>query len=108
MLNPERRRVTWAAAGHPPPLLVPPTGPPTVLRDGIGSALGLGAGPWPWPETTITREPDASFLLYSDGLVETRDVDLFTGIGRLADKITAPPCRRAGASRARCAPGSLS
>ena len=81
------------------PLLVPPTGRPNVLRDGIGSALGLGAGPW--PETTITLEPDASFLLYSDGLVETRDVDLFTGIGRLADKITAPPCRRAGASRAR-------
>jgi serine phosphatase RsbU (regulator of sigma subunit) len=95
LLSPERRQVTWAAAGHPPPLLVPPTGRPTVLDEGIGPALGLGCGPW--PEMTFTLEPDASFLLYSDGLVETRDVELFAGIERLVDKVTALPSRRRNA-----------
>ncbi len=91
VLAPDRRTVRYAVAGHPPPLLVPDTGAPLVLRDDIGPALGLGVGPW--PEHVVDLPRDTSLLLYSDGLVETRDLDLFAGIDRLVAKVAALPAR---------------
>jgi serine phosphatase RsbU (regulator of sigma subunit)/anti-sigma regulatory factor (Ser/Thr protein kinase) len=95
VLSPDLRTVTYAVAGHPPPLLVPHAGEPTVLRDRVGPALGLGAGPW--PETRFALDPDVTLLLYSDGLVESRDVDLFAGIEALARRISELPARRRNA-----------
>jgi anti-sigma regulatory factor (Ser/Thr protein kinase) len=85
----DRSSLTYAVAGHPPPLLVPAAGPASVLREEIGAALGLGVGPW--PETTLEMPAGATLLLYSDGLVETRNVDLFTGIDRLVETVSALP-----------------
>lgn len=95
VLAPDRRSVRYAVAGHPPPLLIPATGAPRVLDEDIGPALGLGAGPWPQNEVDLPR--DSSLLLYSDGLVEARDLDLFTGIDRLVEKVAALPSRRRNA-----------
>jgi serine phosphatase RsbU (regulator of sigma subunit) len=82
-------RLRWASAGHPPPLVADPDGTVTVLADGLGDLL-LGVDP-----TTVRREftvplrPGAVVLLYTDGLVERRDCDVDTGVGRLRRHLAA-------------------
>ncbi|MFL6133556.1 MAG: SpoIIE family protein phosphatase, partial [Nocardioidaceae bacterium] len=92
VVAPDRRTVTFALAGHPPPLLTTDGRPAIVLAEGSGSAVGVGAGPW--PETTVDLGPDALLLLYSDGLVENRGRDLTTGIRELTEHVDGIPRRR--------------
>ncbi len=94
LFSPDRLTVTLALAGHPPPLLVPAVGEPDLLDLGaaVGPALGLGAGPWGAHRLEMT--PGSTLLLYSDGLVETRELDLLSGIEKLRGHIAALPARR--------------
>ena len=46
LVDPERTTLTYAVAGHPPPLLISPTGRPTVLDEDTGPALGIGLTMW--------------------------------------------------------------
>ena len=92
LVSPDRRTLRLALAGHPPPLVVAPDGAVDVLVGGSGPALGLGAGPW--PETTVDLRPQPLVMLYSDGLVETRQRDLFDGIDELVEHVAAIPARR--------------
>ena len=92
LVDPQRRRVQLAVAGHPPPLLVSPRGRPALLDAATGSALGLGAGPW--PSARVDLVDDAMLLFYSDGLVKTRSQDLFAGIDLLRDHVEQLPARR--------------
>jgi anti-sigma regulatory factor (Ser/Thr protein kinase) len=92
VVSPDRRTLRLALAGHPPPLVVAPNGTVAVLTDGSGPALGLGAGPW--QEISIDLRPRPLVMLYSDGLVETRERDLFDGIDELVDHVAAIPARR--------------
>jgi signal transduction histidine kinase/DNA-binding response OmpR family regulator len=83
--------LTYANAGHLPPVLVTPDGSACRLTDAAGPPLGTGPH-------TLTEEqvhlPSGSVLaLYTDGLVERRDSDLDAGIDALTTqitKITAP------------------
>ena len=75
-------------AGHPPPLLRGPDGrtAPVTLA-GAGLPLGLGTGTY---EPTVLSVPDPVLLvLYSDGLVESRDADIDQEITRLARTVDA-------------------
>jgi PAS domain S-box-containing protein len=83
ILETDTGRLTYASAGHPPPILVPP-GAEAELLDRAGSAaLAVGA-PVPRPTATC-RIPDGSLLLiYTDGLVERRREPLEAGIARAA------------------------
>jgi serine phosphatase RsbU (regulator of sigma subunit)/anti-sigma regulatory factor (Ser/Thr protein kinase) len=92
VVSADRSCLTFAVAGHPPPILIPPTGPAQVLENAVGPALGLGAGPWPTQHLELP--PDSTVLLYSDGLVEARDLDLFSGIARLTQHVNRMPRRR--------------
>ena len=92
VVSPDRRTLRLALAGHPPPLVVAPDGTVAVLTDASGPALGLGAGPW--REISIDLRPRPLVMLYSDGLVETRERDLFDGIDELVDHVAAIPARR--------------
>jgi serine phosphatase RsbU (regulator of sigma subunit)/anti-sigma regulatory factor (Ser/Thr protein kinase) len=92
VVDPERRRVRLAVAGHPPPMLVSPEGRPELLDAAMGPALGLGVGPW--PTSVVELEERATMVFYSDGLVETRTQDLFTGIDLLRDLVEQLPARR--------------
>ncbi len=79
--DPPTRRLTWAQAGHPPPLLVRgacarPLGQP--------SGILLGAGREGYEAMTVTLEAGDILLLYSDGLVERRDRSLDDGLSTLA------------------------
>ncbi|MBA2954814.1 SpoIIE family protein phosphatase [Nocardioides sp. MAH-18] len=80
------RTLTYANAGHPPPLLarhdlvdnvarIEATGPP------------LGAGYFGMRPEVVALEADDLVVLYTDGLVERRGTDLFDGIERLAEAV---------------------
>lgn len=66
-------RVDLAAAGHLPPLLAAPTGT-TDLAMSARPLLGFGASEA--PVTSFTLAPGETLMLYSDGLVERRGVDM--------------------------------
>ncbi|MET8953563.1 PP2C family protein-serine/threonine phosphatase [Streptomyces sp. NPDC004393] len=74
---------TLVGAGHPPPLIRGPDGkaaPVTLTSPGL--PLGLGTGTY---EPTVLKVPEpALLLLYSDGMVESRQSDIDQGITRLA------------------------
>lgn len=78
--DPARRTLTWAQAGHPPPVLV---------RDGRAQALPqpdgvlLGAGQLPYAAATVQLQPGDLLLLYSDGLVERRRSAIDEGLAVL-------------------------
>ena len=87
VVDPTRQELHLAVAGHPPPLLVPAGGAPRVFDGPLGPALGIGVGPW--PVSVLPWEVGTGLLLYSDGLVESRERDLFDGIGDLRDVVGA-------------------
>ncbi len=81
LLDLETGRLGVARAGHPPPLIARPDGSVDVLEDG-------GSPPVGWreerrTETWTTLERGSSLVLYTDGLVESRDSSIDDGIGRL-------------------------
>lgn len=91
--SPTERTCTVVSAGHPPPLLRGPDGrtAPIPLTE-PGLPLGLGTGHY---EATVFSVPEPALLvLYSDGLVESRDADIDHQIARLAESLdtaTADP-----------------
>ncbi|MGK5533744.1 SpoIIE family protein phosphatase [Streptomyces sp. URMC 129] len=77
--DPVTGRATMATAGHPGPALVLPDGTATYPGVPVAPPLGLG-GAWP-AETAEFGLPEGSHLvLYTDGLLESRDRDLGTGL----------------------------
>jgi integral membrane sensor domain MASE1/anti-sigma regulatory factor (Ser/Thr protein kinase) len=74
--------VRYANAGHPPPLLLGPAGPPVFLEDGLGSPLGCDDPELP-AEARFRLDPGATLLLYTDGLVEKRGSSIDDGLRRL-------------------------
>jgi anti-sigma regulatory factor (Ser/Thr protein kinase) len=93
LVAPDRRQMSLALAGHPPPLLLPAEGTPTVLQGIAGPPLGLDAGPW--SAVDIAMQDHVTVLLYSNGLVETRQVDVLSGLARLSDDLAQlDPARR--------------
>jgi PAS domain S-box-containing protein len=72
-LDLESRSLTYACAGHPPPLLVAPSAPPMFLRDGRSMPLDTRMdGDDQRQEARLTLVPGTALLLYTDGLVERR------------------------------------
>jgi serine phosphatase RsbU (regulator of sigma subunit) len=83
--DPGQRVLTWAQAGHPPPLLV--RGGEVRYLDRPGGLL-LGASSAPVYESAELRlEPGDRLLLYTDGLVERPGEGLDAGFARLADAV---------------------
>ncbi|SDF96321.1 Serine phosphatase RsbU, regulator of sigma subunit [Blastococcus aurantiacus] len=76
-------RLRWSNAGHPPPLLLHPDGRIEELAT-ERAELMLGVDPSARrTETVVTVRRGATLLLYTDGLVEGRDLPLDEGIDRL-------------------------
>ena len=84
VLDPGSGRLRLASAGHLAPLLV--AGGTAELLDVRPSRM-LGAPPAPGPavEWAGVLAPGATLLLYTDGLVESRDADLDRGLAALRD-----------------------
>ncbi|MFE5186106.1 SpoIIE family protein phosphatase [Streptomyces sp. NPDC056628] len=68
--DPELRQCRIANAGHLPPVRVRPGHPPELLELPTGAPLGVGGVAF--STTTVDLEPGDRLVLYTDGLVETR------------------------------------
>jgi serine phosphatase RsbU (regulator of sigma subunit)/anti-sigma regulatory factor (Ser/Thr protein kinase) len=77
--------LTYANAGHPPPLLRRPDGAVTAL-DGAGLPLGLRLREEAADSRTVALEPGALLVLYTDGLTEATH-DYAEGERRLHDAL---------------------
>jgi serine phosphatase RsbU (regulator of sigma subunit)/anti-sigma regulatory factor (Ser/Thr protein kinase) len=73
--------IELAVAGHLPPLLVHPDGRNEYLEVTPCPPLGIGDGVV--DTKVITVEDGSLFVLYTDGLVESRDRDISEGLDRL-------------------------
>ncbi|WP_405534017.1 SpoIIE family protein phosphatase [Streptomyces sp. NBC_00075] len=87
MYDPVLHRLLVSNAGHLPPVLLHPDGSTEVLPVPPGVPIGVGGGGF---ETTEMHAPAGStLLLYTDGLVESRDSDVLTGVDRLRARLRA-------------------
>jgi GAF domain-containing protein/anti-sigma regulatory factor (Ser/Thr protein kinase) len=88
VLDPDDRTLTLASAGHLPPVVVGPDGGARLVELDPGLPLGVGGGTF--VEQTVHLEPGSLVLLYTDGLVETRDASVEVGLDRLVSALGAP------------------
>ncbi|MET9634540.1 SpoIIE family protein phosphatase [Lentzea sp. NPDC006480] len=89
LYDPNTRVLRWARAGHLPPVLI---------RDGRGELLPMLPGlllgavaEASYVEGEVLLEPGDTLLLYTDGLIERRDVPLDECLDRLCAAVTGPP-----------------
>jgi anti-sigma regulatory factor (Ser/Thr protein kinase) len=83
VLDRETGDITFASAGHPPPLVLAADGA-HFLEGGRSVPVGA-AEPGIFREATAVLPPGASLLLYTDGLVERRDTALEHRLDDLAE-----------------------
>ncbi|MFJ4339832.1 SpoIIE family protein phosphatase [Streptomyces sp. NPDC088915] len=69
--DPARERCRIANAGHLPPVRVPADGPAELVRLSTGVPLGVGGGTF--RTARVPFRPGDRLVLYTDGLIETRD-----------------------------------
>jgi PAS domain S-box-containing protein len=83
VLDAESDTVTFANAGHPPPLEITDDGLASYHEEALG--LPLGAAPYAdsYVEATFPLVGGSTLLLFTDGLVERRGVSLDHGLERL-------------------------
>jgi serine phosphatase RsbU (regulator of sigma subunit) len=78
--HPASRTLTWAQAGHPPPVLV--RGAKATPLD-VPTGILLGAAMEAYQTATLRLLRDDLLILYSDGLIERRDRPLDEGLAKL-------------------------
>ncbi|MEV8428738.1 SpoIIE family protein phosphatase [Streptomyces chartreusis] len=86
--DPVTRRLSLAAAGHPPPAVVLPDGTAQVIEMNAGPPLGVGGLPFEAMEVELPE--GALVALYTDGLIEDRDRDIDHATAELCRALTAP------------------
>ena len=86
--DPESRSLSWARAGHLPPILVR-DGRARILPAPHGILLGADARE-SYPEAATSLRPDDTVLLYTDGLVERRHEPIDHAIGCLLQAASYP------------------
>jgi anti-sigma regulatory factor (Ser/Thr protein kinase) len=82
VLEPFDESLRIASAGHPPVLVRDPAGRVHRVEAPPGPPLGLGIGPF--VELVTPFPPGSVLAAYTDGLVESREVDVELGMTRLA------------------------
>jgi PAS domain S-box-containing protein len=83
LLDPATGELTYANAGHPPPVWVTASGQTGYLDDAPGVMLGVPID----PEFTVGHrilDPGTSLMFYTDGLIEDRRRDISDGLSALA------------------------
>jgi PAS domain S-box-containing protein len=83
--DPQTSRCTMASAGHPPPAIVTPSGDVTFPSLPTGTPIGVGLGTFQSHDLHLSA--GTLLALYTDGLIETRQTDLDTGMARLGDAL---------------------
>ena len=89
-LDPESGELTFANAGHPPPLVVDADGRSLFVEDALAPPLGVSPA-LVYREVSWPIEPGSTLFLYTDGLVERRGASIDDGMSRLRRAaLTAP------------------
>ncbi|MFC0602353.1 SpoIIE family protein phosphatase [Streptomyces palmae] len=83
-----RARCVVSVAGHLPPVLVRPGRRPELLQLPTGAPLGVGGVHF--EETAVPLSAGEELVLYTDGLVETRDQPIHLRLERLAELLAGP------------------
>ncbi|MFF0499636.1 SpoIIE family protein phosphatase [Nocardia aobensis] len=87
ILDPARGLVRYSSAGHMPPVLASP-GQTGRLLEG-GRAVPLATFDTPnRPEATTAIEPGSTLVLFTDGLVEERGIDIDIRFDQIADELS--------------------
>ncbi|MDT4922372.1 MAG: phosphoserine phosphatase RsbU/P [Pseudonocardiales bacterium] len=86
--KPPYNEFTVCSAGHLPPVVAHPGAEAELLELPVGPPLGV-APTIERASTTVTLPAGGVALLYTDGLVERRDVSLEHGLARLRAAVTA-------------------
>ena len=81
-------RLTVATAGHPPPLVRRGYGDAAYLDVPAGTPLGLGGAR---RSATDRLAPGDTLLMFSDGVIERRGLDVGTGLAKVAATVAAAP-----------------
>ncbi|MCQ4084955.1 SpoIIE family protein phosphatase [Streptomyces sp. RB6PN25] len=79
--DPSEARLSYASAGHLPILVRDPDG--TIARAEGPTGPPLGTGGWLHTSGSVSLEPGATAVLYTDGLVERRESDIDEGVAAL-------------------------
>jgi serine phosphatase RsbU (regulator of sigma subunit) len=82
VLDPGTLRVTWASAGHLPPLVSPQEGPGHIVAADPGPPLGAVPAAH-YVDHTLGLRRGESLALYTDGLVERRGTSIDVGLAHL-------------------------
>ena len=96
--DPVSRRCTLARAGHPMPAVVTPDGTVEYLDLPAGPPLGLGG--LPFEEAEIDLPEGSLIVLYTDGLIESRQRDIDTGLDAMRKVLGDVHQREDGSARA--------
>jgi serine phosphatase RsbU (regulator of sigma subunit)/anti-sigma regulatory factor (Ser/Thr protein kinase)/DNA-binding response OmpR family regulator len=82
MLDREARRIDYASAGHPPPMLRLAGGEVRVLDGARAMPIGAWRGTQ-YVEASVEMPVGSTLVLYTDGLVETRERSASDGVDLL-------------------------
>jgi serine phosphatase RsbU (regulator of sigma subunit)/anti-sigma regulatory factor (Ser/Thr protein kinase) len=96
-LSPCTGELVLVRAGHPLPVLSDPSGHTVELACEGGLPLGTVADT-AWPVTRTTLQPGSRLLLYTDGLVERRDVGMDETVAELVATVSGLHGSSAGAT----------
>ncbi|RPF29597.1 PAS domain S-box-containing protein [Streptomyces sp. Ag109_G2-6] len=86
--DPHSRLCHIATAGHLPPVHLRSGRQPRLVQ--LTTAVPLGVGGVPFHTTAFTLDQGDELVLYTDGLVETRDQDIDTRLLTLTDLLAGP------------------
>ncbi|MGZ4231635.1 MAG: PP2C family protein-serine/threonine phosphatase, partial [Solirubrobacteraceae bacterium] len=88
IIDPADGTISWATAGHPPPLVRDAEGWTTYLEGGEGL---MGIEDIVYRDLRAPIEEGSIVVFYTDGLVERRGESLDVGLERLADALGSGP-----------------
>ena len=88
-IDPDQGRITWANAGHPPPVLS--SSATTTLLGGTGQPPLAVVANTPYRQKGKAIGPSTRLVLYTDGLIERRDVRLEDSLALLQSAVRDGP-----------------
>jgi len=88
VLDTDSGEFLYSCAGHLPAVLATPHSAPTLLVDARSVPLAVQRKK-SRPQSSVVLPPGSTLMLYTDGLVERRDVSLDDGIARLSATVAS-------------------
>ncbi|MEV6054317.1 SpoIIE family protein phosphatase [Streptomyces sp. NPDC052107] len=83
LIDPRTRLIIYSNAGHPPPVLLHRDGTCELLDQATDPPLGARPHHVPRPQASMSYAQGDTLVLYTDGLIERRDEDIYTGLAHL-------------------------